>query len=225
MVNITADPAEGYNVTTATDNIKDDIEKMDLPDGVSVEYSGMYETVMDSMKDLGLMLLLGLLLIYLIMVAQFQSFRSPFIVMFTVPLAFTGGMIALLITGNTLSVVAMIGFIMLQGVVVNNAIVLIDYLNKLREGGMEKREAIVEAACARIRPVLMTALTTILGLLPLAAGFGNGAEMVQPVAIVCIGGMLYATLMTLIVIPVIYDIIGPKRMRVISDEELTLERG
>lgn len=225
MINITANPADGYNVTTATDNIKKDIESMNLPDGVSVEYSGMYDTVMDSMKNLGLMLLLGLLLIYLIMVSQFQSFRSPLIVMFTVPLAFTGGLLALLITGNTISVIAMIGFIMLQGVIVNNAIVLVDYLNKLRIGGMEKREAILEAACARIRPVLMTAFTTILGLMPLAMGVGNGVEMVQPVAIVCVGGMLYATLMTLIVIPVIYDIMGPKRMRVISEEELTLDEG
>jgi len=222
MVNVTANAGDGYNITKTTDRIKSAVDKMDLPSYVTVEFSGEYDTIMDAMRQLGEMLLLGMLMIYLIMVAQFQSLRAPFIVMFTVPLAFTGGMIGLIITGYELSVVSMIGFIMLQGVVVNNAIVLIDYLNQLRMGGMEKRQAIVEAGAARIRPVLMTALTTVLGLIPLAAGIGNGSEMMQPVAIVCIGGLLYATLMTLVVIPVMYDILGRKKLRIISEEELTM---
>jgi multidrug efflux pump subunit AcrB len=168
------------------------------------------------------MLALGLLLIYLVMVAQFQSLMSPFIVMFTVPLAFTGGLLALLIAGKEISVVSMIGFILLNGVVVNNAIVLIDTMNRFRTEGMERREAIIEAGAARLRPVLMTAITTILGLLPLALGFGTGAELIQPVAIVCVGGLLYATLTTLLVIPVMYDIFARKNLTVISDEELTV---
>ena len=157
---------------------------------------------------------------YLIMVAQFQSLRSPFIVLFTIPLAFTGGMLALLICGQDVSVVSMMGFVMLMGVVVNNAIVLVDCINRFRLEGMEMDEAIINAGAVRMRPVLMTAVTTILGLLPLAIGIGTGAEMVQPVAIVCIGGLIYATLMTLVIIPVMYRIFAKKHMENVKDEEL-----
>lgn len=222
MINVTANTSNGYNITKMTDKVKSAVSKMDLPSSVSVEYSGQYDTIMDAMKQLLEMLLLGMLMIYLVMVAQFQSLLSPFIVMFSVPLAFTGGMIGLIIAGYEISVVSMIGFVMLQGIVVNNAIVLIDYVNQLRRSGMEKREALIEAGAARIRPVLMTALTTVLALIPLAIGIGNGSEMMQPVAVVCIGGLLYATIMTLIVIPVMYDILSRKKIRIISDEELTM---
>ena len=166
------------------------------------------------------MLLLAVVLIYLIMVAQFQSLLSPFIVMFTIPLAFTGGLLALLITGNELSVVSMIGFVMLAGIIVNNGIVLIDYINRLRMSGMEKKEAIIEASKTRMRPILMTAITTILGLSTMALGIGTGSEMMQPVAIVCIGGLIYATAMTLYVVPAMYDILSRKKMRVISAQDL-----
>ena len=154
------------------------------------------------------------------MAAQFQSFVSPLIVMVTVPLAITGGMIALLLSWNEISVVGMMGFILLMGIVVNNAIVLIDCINRFRQEGMDKKTAIIEAGAVRMRPVLMTALTTILGLMPLALGFGSGAEMMQPVAIVCIGGLAYATFMTLIMIPVFYDILNRKEIRHLSSEEL-----
>ncbi len=227
------DQARGISVTAAaatneesTTVLQDKVEKtigaLDLPDGIRLEYQGQNEQIMDALWDLIKMMLLGALLIYLIMVAQFQSLRSPFIVMFTMPLAFTGGFIALLITGNVFSIVGMIGFIVLLGIVVNNGIVLVDYINQMRHEGMEKRDAIREAGAARIRPVLMTALTTVLGLIPLACGIGDGAEMVQPVAIVCIGGLLYATLMTLVVIPVVYDIFTGKNLRTIREEELTV---
>ena len=201
---------DGYNVTKQTALAQDAVDALELPDGVQVEFAGENEQIMDALNQLLLMLILAVVLIYLVMVAQFQSLLSPFIVMFTVPLAVTGAMAALLITGNTVSVVAMVGIIMLMGVIVNNAIVLIDYINQRRAEGVPKREAIISAGAVRMRPVLMTAITTILGLFPMAVGMGQGAEMIKPVAIVCIGGLIYGTFMTLIVIPVMYDILGKK---------------
>lgn len=222
MISVTSDLEDGYNITHVTNDTKDAISKIDLPSNVKVEYSGENETIMEAMGQLMLMMLLGFLMVYLVMVAQFQSLRSPFIVMFTVPLAFTGGMLGLLVTGQDVSVVSLIGFVMLMGIIVNNAIVLVDCINRFRLEGMDRHEAIVEAGAVRMRPVLMTAITTILGLLPLAIGLGNGAEMMQPVAIVCIGGLIYATLMTLIVIPIMYSLLSKKHMVAIDKEELTI---
>jgi len=219
---VTASSATDESPTILQEKVEKTIDALELPDGIRLEYEGQNEQIMDAMRDLIKMMLLGILLIYLIMVAQFQSLRSPFIVMFTMPLAFTGGFLALLITGNVFSIVGMIGFIVLLGIVVNNGIVLVDYINQMRQEGMEKTDAIREAGAARIRPVLMTALTTVLGLIPLACGVGDGAEMVQPVAIVCIGGLLYATLMTLVVIPVVYDLFTGKKIHHVKDEELTV---
>lgn len=178
---------------------------------------------MEAVQQLLLMLVLGVLLVYLVMVAQFQSLKSPFIVMFTIPLAFTGGFLALLICGMEVSVISLIGFVMLTGIIVNNGIVLVDYINQLRLEGMERREAIIEAGKTRIRPILMTSITTILGLIDMALSKNAGSAMMQPMAIVCIGGLIYATLMTLLVVPCIYDIINKKEIRVLSDESLTLE--
>ena len=154
------------------------------------------------------------------MVAQFQSLKSPFIVMFTIPLAFTGGFLGLFITGFDISVVSLIGFVMLCGIVVNNGIVLVDYINQLRIEGLEKKEALIEAGKTRMRPILMTAITTIIGLLGMAFGIGEGTEMMQPVAIVCIGGLTYATIMTLFIVPVLYDLFNKKPMRVVDDKDL-----
>ncbi len=130
---------------------------------------------------------------------------------------------ALLICGMDISVISMIGFVMLVGIIVNNGIVLVDYINRLRKSGVGKEEAIVRAAATRLRPVLMTALTTILGLLPLALGIGSGAEMMQPVAVVCIGGLLYATVMTLFIVPIMYDVLNKKELRNVTDEELNTD--
>ena len=199
--------SEGRNVTLVSRDVQKAIGALSLPAGCSIVYDGQNETINSALKDLVWMLLLGVLIIYLIMVAQFQSLLSPFIVIGTVPLAFAGGFLGLFVTGSEVSIVAMIGFIMLIGIAVNNGIVLVDAANRLREEGMSKREAIVKATVIRLRPVLMTALTTILGLLPLAIGFGTGAEIVQPVAIVCIGGLTYATLTTAFIIPVLYDLL------------------
>jgi HAE1 family hydrophobic/amphiphilic exporter-1 len=145
------------------------------------------------------------------MVAQFQSLLSPFIVMFTIPLAFTGGFLALFFTGTEISVISMLGFLVLSGVVVNNGIVFVDYTNQLMAGGLEKKAALVEAGRVRIRPILMTAITTILGLSTLSVGMGMGAEMLQPLAITAIGGLTYATVLTLYVVPVMYDLLQRKQ--------------
>ena len=168
------------------------------------------------------MLLLGILLVYLVMVAQFQSLKSPFIVMFTIPLAFTGGFIALLLCGMEVSVGSLIGFVMLVGIIVNNGIVLVDYINQLRLEGMERREAILEAGKTRMRPILMTSIPTILGLIDMATNDAAGTAIMQPVAVVCIGGLIYATLMTLFVVPVIYDMFNKKELRNIREEDLKM---
>ena len=177
---------------------------------------------MDAIEQLLLMLLLGIVLVYLVMVAQFQSLRSPLIVMFTIPLAFTGGFLALLLAGIEVSVISLIGFVMLVGVIVNNGIVLVDYINQLRLEGMGRREAIIEAGVTRLRPILMTSLTTILGLVVMAFGKDVGTALMQPVALVCIGGLLYATLMTLLVVPCMYDILSRRDLRKVNEEELQL---
>ena len=169
-----------------------------------------------------LMLLLGIVLVYLVMVAQFQSLRSPLIVMFTIPLAFTGGFLALLLAGVEVSVISLIGFVMLVGVIVNNGIVLVDYINQLRLEGMGRREAIIEAGVTRLRPILMTSLTTILGLIVMAFGNNVGTALMQPVALVCIGGLLYATLMTLLVVPCMYDILSRRDLRKVAAAFLRL---
>ena len=176
---------------------------------------------MDAMGDLFLMLILGIAFVYLVMVAQFQSLKSPFIIMFTIPLAFTGGLLALLICGKEISVIAMIGMVMLTGIIVNNGIVLVDYINQLRESGMSKKEAIVEGAKTRIRPILMTSLTTILGLAVMALGNSTGTDMMQPVALVCIGGLTYATLLTLYIVPIIYDLLNGEKYRHLTEADLT----
>ena len=212
-LSVTGTLKPGYNVTKVNEAARERSRKLTLADDVRLEFTGESQTIYDSLKDLVKMLLLGIVIIYLIMVAQFQSLRSPFIVMFTIPLAFTGGLLALWITGKELSIVAMVGFIMLVGIIVNNGIVLVDYANQLRESGKETQAAIMEAGKTRIRPVLMTVLTTVLGLVPLAAGMGSGADLIQPVAIVCIGGLLYATLMTLFVVPVMYVMTNTSRKR------------
>ncbi len=160
-----------------------------MPEGYEIKMAGEDETINDAMTELFKMLGLALVFMYLIMVAQFQSLRSPFIIMFTVPLAFTGGLLALWMAGMSVSVIAMIGFVMLSGIIVNNGIVFIDYTNQLMAEDAEEKEALVTAGKTRLRPIIMTALTTILGLFTLAMGVGMGADMVQPMAVVTIGGL------------------------------------
>lgn len=211
---------DGYTNTDVSNKAKALFDDYKLPNGCSIEYSGSNESTMEAVNQMLLMMLLGVILIYLIMVAQFQSLKSPFIIMFTIPLAFTGGFLGLLITGFDVSVVALLGFVMLCGIIVNNGIVLVDYINNLRLEGKERREAIVEAGKTRMRPILITAITTVLGLSTMALGIGTGSEIMQPIAIVCIGGLLYATIMTLYIVPVIYDILSKKELRKVSESDL-----
>ncbi len=219
---VSATIADGYNVTLVTDAAEEALKAWDAPEDVSYKFSGENEMIMDAMEDLMLMMVLGILLVYLIMVAQFQSLRSPFIIMFTIPLAFTGGLGALLIFDKEISIIAMIGLIMLVGIIVNNGIVLVDYINQLRAEGMKKKDAIVEAGATRMRPVLMTSLTTILGLVIMAVGKTAGTDMMQPIALVSIGGLAYATVMTLFVVPVIYDLFNGETYKMVKEEDVDI---
>ena len=219
---VSAGIAEGENVTLVASDVEAALAGYAAPEGVTYEFSGENESIMEAMWELVKMLGIGIILVYLIMVAQFQSLRSPFIVMFTIPLAFTGAFIALMVWGLEISVVAMIGLVMLVGIIVNNGIVLVDCINQLRESGMPRREAVIEASKTRLRPIFMTALTTILALVPIALGIGFGSSLIQPVAVCCIGGLLYATVMTLVVIPVMYELLSRKKMNVIKEDELEI---
>ena len=216
---VTATIDSDYNVGLVGKDVKAKLDNYKVKDGYSIEIGGEMETISDAMGDLVLMITLAVVFVYLVMVAQFQSLLSPFIVMFTIPLAFTGGLLALLITGNDLSVVSMLGFLVLSGVVVNNGIVFVDYVNQLRATGMSKKEAIIETGRSRIRPILMTALTTILAMSTMALSNGMGAEMTQGLAIVSIGGLAYSTILTLVVIPILYDLMQRNEFKIIDIED------
>ena len=207
-------------MTKVTAEVQRAAAELPLPGTVTVSFDGENEAILDAMQQLMLMLLLGVVLVYFIMVAQFQSLKSPFIIMFTIPLAFTGGFLALLIGGIEVSVISLIGFVMLVGIIVNNGIVLVDYINQQRMAGMERREAILDAGVTRMRPILMTSLTTILGLIVMALARNAGTMLMQPVALVCIGGLLYATLMTLFVVPCIYELMNRRDLRRVDEKEL-----
>ncbi|MFV0551127.1 MAG: efflux RND transporter permease subunit [Anaerorhabdus sp.] len=218
-ITVTATIKEGYNVALVSREVEKQIDKSVLPNTVELVFDGENETIMETMIVLVQMILLAIAFIYMIMVAQFQSLLSPFIVMFTIPLAFTGGLLALLLTGQDLSIVAMLGFLVLSGVVVNNGIVFIDYANQLRGEGYNVRDALIETGRTRLRPILMTALTTILAMTTMALGIGAGSEMMQGMAIVTIGGLTYATLLTLFIVPIMYEIFNKKRKYVVIKEE------
>lgn len=217
---VSASVDEDHNIGLISRDIQSKIDDYNTPNGYEVELTGENETINSTMKDLVLMILLAIVFIYLIMVAQFQSLLSPFIVMFTIPLAFTGGLLGLLVTRQILSVTSMLGFLILAGIVVNNGIVFVDYVNQLRLDGVDKRTALLETGRARIRPILMTAMTTILAMSTMALGVGMGSELSQGLSIVTIGGLLYATLLTLFIVPILYDIFHRKEMkRIIIDDE------
>lgn len=218
-ISVTGDIRTGYNIGLLSREIEQKLDQLEVPEGYSVQIAGQQELITTSMKDLTNMLILALIFVYLIMVAQFQSLSLPFIVMFTVPLAFTGGLFALYFTNKPISLIAMLGFLVLTGVVVNNGIVFVDYTNQLRDKGMEKKEALIMAGKTRMRPTLMTAITTILGLITLSFGVGMGTEILQPLALVVVGGLIYATLLTLLVVPCMYDILIRDKKRKVAELE------
>ena len=202
---ITANLEDGVALGDAVSRIRSDLAQLPLPDGFSIVYSGEYEEQIKAQRDFSLAIIMALILIYMVMAGQFERFLDPLIVMCSVPLAIIGVVPMILLTGDTLNMQSIMGLVMLIGIVVNNAIVLVDYINLLRrEQKMELKDAIVEAGRLRLRPILMTALTTILGLIPMALGFGMGAELQASLARVVIGGLLASTLITLLLIPLVY---------------------
>jgi HAE1 family hydrophobic/amphiphilic exporter-1 len=186
--------------------VQNKINHMDIPPDVNIQMGGAVEDMQESMMDLTLLLILSLILTYLVMASQFESLKMPFIIMFSIPFAFTGVILAHLATGVTMSVISMVGGVMLIGIVVKNAIVLVDYINLTRARGLELRESIIVSGQSRLRPVLMTSLTTILGMLPLALSKGSGSEIWSPMGIAVIGGLIFSTVVTLIIVPVVYHI-------------------
>ncbi len=201
---------EGRSLGEVTKDIQNYVNKLQLPPNVSIEYAGQIEQQADTFKDLSILLVLSIILVYMVMASQFESLMDPFIIMFSVPFSFTGVFIALFITNTPFSVIAFLGSIMLIGIVVKNAIVLVDYINIIRARGYELREAIIYSGRNRLRPVLMTALTTLLGLIPLAISKGEGSETWQPLGISTIGGLFFSTVITLIIVPVLYSIFETK---------------
>jgi HAE1 family hydrophobic/amphiphilic exporter-1 len=207
--------------------IKESLGEMTMPMGYYIEYGGEYEDMQESLSQLTLAFLLGALLVYMIIAAEFDSLIHPFTIMFSVPFAFTGSIWAIFLSGLTLSVNSAIGIIMLAGIIVNNGIVLIHYVNQLREEGLEIKEALIKAGATRLRPILMTTLTTILALIPMAVMGGSGSEMRRPLAVSLIGGLAFGSALTLLIIPTayyIYDAIAQwiytMFMRVLHPEEL-----
>ena len=210
-IDVTAGVEEGYNNALLTRELTPLLEAYELPSGYTLDMGGESETTTQMIQQMSLVLALGLVLVYLIMVAQFQSLLSPFIILFTVPLAFTGGFLGLKFMNEPISMMALMGFLVLMGTVVNNGIVYVDYTNQLRIGGLERHDALIAAGKTRMRPILMTAMTTILAECSLCIGDSLSSQLGKGMGIVIIGGLAYATLMTLFIVPVIYDILFKKQ--------------
>jgi HAE1 family hydrophobic/amphiphilic exporter-1 len=194
----------GTTLDVAVAGIQGEIDKMDIPVEIGTKIGGSFEDQQESFGDMGLLLVLILLLVYIVMAAQFESLRYPFIIMFSVPFAFVGLILSLFITGETLNLMSLIGGVMLVGIVVKNGIVLVDYINLNRERGMGINQAVISGGKSRLRPVLMTSATTILGMVPMAMGIGEGSELWQPMGIAIVGGLTVSTLVTLLIIPTVY---------------------
>jgi HAE1 family hydrophobic/amphiphilic exporter-1 len=213
---VSANLAQG-DLGSAIEKLHRIVGEVQLPVGTTAFLSGQSEEMEDSFRSLQFVLLLAIFLVYLVMASQFESLIHPFVILLTIPLAITGAVWALWLTGTTVNVVAYIGLIMLAGIVVNQSIVLIDAINQARMRGLDKPTAIVEAGQSRLRPILITKLTTILGLLPMALGLGEGAEVRAPMAITVIGGVLLTTFLTLLVIPVVYAVLDRKQFARVAD--------
>jgi HAE1 family hydrophobic/amphiphilic exporter-1 len=212
--------------------IQADVEKaiseLSVPSGVMVQISGAIQDQMEAFGDIAFLIVVSLILVYLVMASQFESLRMPFIIMFSIPFAFSGVAIALFLTNTTLSIISAIGVVMLIGIVVKNAIVLVDFINLMRDRGNELYRAIEMSGRSRLRPVLMTTMTTILGMLPLALSSGSGSELWSPMGISVIGGLIFSTLITLILVPVVYAIFAKrgeraKKLEVYSEMDLLME--
>jgi HAE1 family hydrophobic/amphiphilic exporter-1 len=212
LVTVSAAP-DGVPLGTLAENIKAAIKDVSVPQEVMVNVGGAYEDQMESFMDLGLLMVISLILVFIVMASQFESFTMPFVIMFSIPFAFTGVVLALFLTGTTLNLVAGLGAVLLIGIVVKNGIVLIDFTNLTRDRGYELYEAIAIAGKSRLRPVIMTAATTILGMLPLALSKGEGSEIWSPMGITVIGGLVFSTIVTMVIVPVMYGIFARKGER------------
>jgi HAE1 family hydrophobic/amphiphilic exporter-1 len=212
LVKVSATPYK-ISLGVLAEQIQQKINQIELPREVMVEVGGAYEDQQEGFMDLGLLLMLSLVLVYLVMASQFESLKMPFIIMFSIPFAFSGVIFALFITNTTLSIIAGLGAVMLIGIVVKNAIVLVDYINLMRDRGFELDEAITQSGRSRLRPVLMTAFTTILGMLPLALSTGDGSEIWSPMGISVIGGLIASTVITMVIVPVIYKMFATRGER------------
>ncbi|HOI50534.1 MAG TPA: efflux RND transporter permease subunit, partial [Prolixibacteraceae bacterium] len=212
IVTVSAKP-DKISLGELASQIKAEIADVPVPQEVMVIVGGAYEDQQESFMDLGLLLVLSLILVFIVMASQFESFTMPFVIMFSIPFAFTGVIYALFLTGTTLSVVAALGAVLLVGIVVKNGIVLIDFTNLMRDRGFELYEAIALSGKSRLRPVLMTAMTTILGMLPLALSQGEGSEIWRPMGITVIGGLVFSTIVTMVIVPVMYGIFARKGER------------
>lgn len=204
---------DGIDANSARAALTTMLEGYNFPEGYDYEFAGTLDSMVETFTSLLLVLVVAVALVYMIMAAQFESYLYPFVIMFSVPLGLTGGVLGLFLTGNTITATAFMGFIMLVGTVVNNAIVLVDYTNQLREKGMECDEALIEAGPTRLRPILMTTLTTVIGLLPMAISMAEGTEMQRPLAIVDIFGLAISTFITLLFVPVLYSLIDKMRTK------------
>ena len=213
VVTIALTPAPKAALSDLVRTAQKTLDGMDMPEGVSYEITGAFEQQQEAFADLGTLLLLIVFLVFIVMAAEFESLASPFVIMFSVPFAFTGVILGLLLTGVPLSIIAFIGAIMLVGIVVKNGIVLIDYTILNRERGMSVRTALLHAGASRLRPVLMTTLTTVFGMIPMAIGIGEGSEMWQPMGVTVAFGLTISTLVTLLLIPCIYALVSRRQIR------------
>jgi HAE1 family hydrophobic/amphiphilic exporter-1 len=206
IVTVTANLVDGKDLLSAREAVEEIVDELNLPADYYAAFRGQAEEMADAFSGMLMALVLAIALVYMVMASQFESFIHPLTVMFTLPLAAIGVIYTLLFTGQNLSIPSLIGVVVLAGVVVNNAIVLVDYVNQLRGRGMDLQDALLEAGETRLRPILMTTLTTVLGLVPLSLGIGSGAEMQQPLALTVMGGLVVGALLTLFVIPMVYSV-------------------
>jgi HAE1 family hydrophobic/amphiphilic exporter-1 len=207
VVTVTAHLTEGVSLDQATDRIMAGLNAMSLPPGYQFRLGSAEASRRESFDQLRFALILSIILVYMVMASLFESLRHPFTILLTLPLAGIGVVFTFLLAGEPFSVMALIGVVMLGGIAVNNAIILVDYIGRLRSVGMDRRRAVLQAARDRLRPILMTSLTTILALLPLTLGIGEGAQLRAPMALAIIGGLVSSTLLTLVVIPVVYELL------------------
>ncbi len=203
----------GTTLDVAATGIQSVIDKMDIPTEIGTKIGGSMEDQQESFSDMGMLLILILMLVYIVMAAQFESLRYPFIIMFSIPFAFVGFILSLFITGETINLMSLIGAIMLVGIVVKNGIVLVDYINLNRERGMGISQAVILGGKSRLRPVLMTSMTTILGMVPMSLGIGEGSELWQPMGIAIVGGLTVSTLVTLVIIPTVYCVFASREVK------------